>query len=176
MSQLELGEHGVYAVGQGDVTRHDINRSAQNHLHQVSRSKPIHVPTGRLTTKAFFSTLAPIQAVHTIGVYKYEIATGAEKLIAVSTAAASFTDGGDIIALGNQKLTFRGATEHPEEPMLAQVAISEPDQGSVDLKIARLQYNPEYVRRKHDVLLERFRRHRDARSTRQARQSHGEKW
>ncbi|HWN57727.1 MAG TPA: hypothetical protein VNO74_06480 [Methylomirabilota bacterium] len=135
MSQLSWSEHGVYAVGQGD---HDappiiIDRRKSTctrfHVHE-----PIHVLDWDNDDEGSFLYVGPDPSRHTIGVYKYDIATGAEKLVAVSTAAASFTDGGDIIALGSQKLTFRGAIEHPEEPMLAQVAISEPDQGSVDLK------------------------------------------
>src|ERR1700687_307616 len=135
MSQLSWSEHGVYAVGQGDHDAPPIivdrRKSTCTRFHVP---EPIHVLDWDNDDEGSFLYVAPDPSRHTIGVYKYDIATGAEKLIAVSTAAASFTDGGDLVALGNQKLTFRGAIEHPEEPMLAQVAISDPEQSSVDLK------------------------------------------
>jgi hypothetical protein len=135
MSNLSWSEHGVYAVGQGDAVAPPIiidrRKSTCTRFHVT---EPIHVLDWDSDDEGTFLYVGPDPTRHSIGVYKYDIATGAEKLIAVSTAAASFTDGGDVVALGNQKLTFRGAIEHSEKPMLAQVAISEPEQTSVDLK------------------------------------------
>ena len=135
MSQLSWSEHGIYAVGQGDAVAPPIiidrRKSTCTRFHIT---EPIHVLDWDSDDEGAFLYVGPDPTRHTIAVYKYDIATGTEKLIAVSTAAASFTDGSEVVALGSQKLTFRGAIEHPDQPMLAQVAISEPEEGSVDLK------------------------------------------
>ena len=135
MSALSWNEHGVYAVGQGDSGAPPIiidrrkSTCTKFHVHE-----PIHVLDWDSEDEGSFLYVGPDPSHHSLGVYMYNIATGAEKLMAISTTAASFTDGGDVISLGSQKLTFRGAIEHPEEPMLAQVAISQVEQSEVDLK------------------------------------------
>jgi hypothetical protein len=60
----------------------------------------------------------------------------------VSTSAASFATGSDIVTLGNQRLSFKVAIERPEVPVLAQVAVSQPDQGEVDLKSLGFETQP----------------------------------
>jgi hypothetical protein len=135
MSALSWSEHGVYAVGQGDAGAPPIiidrrkSTCTRFHVHEA-----IHVLDWDSDDEGSFLYVGPDPSHHSLGVYLYNIATGAEKLMAISTAAASFTDGGDVLSLGSQKLTFRGAIEHPEEPMVAQVAISQVEQSEVDLK------------------------------------------
>jgi hypothetical protein len=135
MSALSWSEHGVYAVGQGDAGAPPViidrrkSTCTRFHLHE-----PIHVLDWSSDDEGSFLYVGPDPSHHSLGVYMYNIATGAEKLMAISSPAASFTDGGDVISLGSQKLTFRGAIEHPEQPMLAQVAISQVEQNEVDLK------------------------------------------
>ncbi len=135
MSPLSWSTHGVYAVGQGDAGAAPIiidrrkGSCTSFHVHQ-----PIHVLDWNSDDEGTFLYVGSDPTGHSIGTYQYDIATGAEKLIAVSTGAASFTDGNDIVSLGNQKLTFRAAIEQPQAPILAQVAISEAEQGEVDVK------------------------------------------
>jgi hypothetical protein len=135
MSQLSWSEHGVYAIGQGDAGAPPIiidrRKSTCTRFHVTA---PIHVLDWNSDDEGSFLYVAPDPTRHTVGVYQYNIATGAEKLVAASSSAASFTDGSDVIALGNQQLTFRAAIERPEAPVLAQVAISEPEQSEVDVK------------------------------------------
>jgi hypothetical protein len=78
--------------------------------------------------------VAPDAARSTISVFKYDITTGEEKLLGISTGAASFTGGGNTITVGNQKLTYKMASERPEAPVLAQLAIARPEQSEVDVK------------------------------------------
>jgi hypothetical protein len=135
MSALSWSEHSVYAVGQGDAGAPpviiDRRKSTCTRFHV---REPIHVLDWSSDDEGSFLYVGPDPSHHSLGVYMYNIATGAEKLMAISSPAASFTNGGDVISLGSQKLTFRGAIEHPEEPMLAQVAISQIEQNEVDLK------------------------------------------
>ena len=135
MSQLSWSAHGVYAIAQGDAGAPpaiiDRRKGTCTRFHVT---EPIHVLDWNSDDEGVFLYVAPDATRRTVGVYQYNIGTGAEKLIAVSTSAASFTDGSDVIALGNQQLTFRTAIERPELPVLAQVAISEPEQSEVDVR------------------------------------------
>jgi hypothetical protein len=135
MSRLSWSAHGVYAIGQGDADAPpviiDRRKGTCTRFHV---SQPIHVLDWDSDDEGSFLYVGPDPTRRSIGVYQYNIATGAEKVVAVSSSAASFTDGSDVIALGNQQLTFRRAIERPGEPILAQVAISEPEQSEVDVK------------------------------------------
>jgi hypothetical protein len=135
MSQLSWSAHGVYAIGQGDASAPpviiDRRKGTCTKFHV---REPIHVLDWDSDDEGSFLYVAPDPSHHTVGVYQYNIANGAEKLVAASSGAASFTDGSDVIALGNQQLTFRVAIERPAQPLLAQVAISEPEQSEVDVK------------------------------------------
>jgi hypothetical protein len=135
MSQLSWSEHGVYAIGQGDADAPPViidrrkSTCTRFHVHE-----PIRVLAWDSDDEGSFLYVGPEPSRHTVGVYHYNIATGAEKLVGVSTSAAAFSDGSDLVTLGNQKLTFREAIERPEAAILAQVAISEPEQSEVDVK------------------------------------------
>ena len=135
MSRLSWSANGVYAIGQGDADASpviiDRRKGTCTRFHD---NEPIHVLDWDTDDEGSFLYVGPDPTRRSIGVYQYNIATGAEKLVAASSSAASFTDGSDMIALGNQQLTFRRAIERPEEPILAQVAISEPEQNEVDVK------------------------------------------
>jgi hypothetical protein len=135
MSQLSWSEHGVYAVGQGDgVAPPVIIDRRKGTCTRFHVTEPIHVLDWNSDDEGSFLYVAHDPSRSTVGVYQYNIANGAEKLVAVSTSAASYTDGGEVIALGNQNLTFRTAIEHPEQQVLAQVAISETEQSQIDVK------------------------------------------
>jgi hypothetical protein len=135
MSPLSWSTHGVYAVAQGDATTApvviDRRKSA---CHKFGRSTPVHVLSWDSEEEGSFLFVGADPTNNTIGVYRHNVETGAEKLLGVSTSAASFTPGGDIVVLGNQKLTFRMATERPQLEVLAQVAVVQSDDTQTDLK------------------------------------------
>ena len=95
--------------------------------------------------EASFLYVGPDPSRHTIGVFKYNIATGAENLMGVSTSAASFLGSSNTITLGNQKLTYKMAIERPGTPLLAQVAISRPEQSELDVKSLGFETPPEML-------------------------------
>jgi len=135
MSPLSWSAHGVYAVGQGDAGAPPviIDRRASTCTRFHVR-EPIHVLDWDKDDEGSFLYVGPDPTKHTVGVYKYDIATGDEHLIGVSTGAASFAAGSATVTLGNRDLTFARAIEHPETPVVAQVAVAQSDQGKVDLK------------------------------------------
>src|SRR5208283_4554193 len=135
MSALSWSAHGVYAVGQGDAGAPPviIDRRASTCTRFHVR-EPIHVLDWDKDDEGSFLYVGPDSLRRTIGVFKYNIATGAENLVGVSTGAAAFAGSSNTIALGNQKLTFRMAIDRPEAALLAQVAISRPEQSELDVK------------------------------------------
>ncbi|HYL60904.1 MAG TPA: hypothetical protein VEU51_18710 [Candidatus Acidoferrales bacterium] len=135
LSPLSWSLHGVYAVGQGDSSTPPvlIDRRAST-CTRFHSTKPIQVLDWDKDDEASFLYVGPDPTGHTVGVYKYNIANGAEALMGVSTAGAAFTGGGNVITLGNRTLTFPLAIEHPEKELPAQVAISQPEQSQILIK------------------------------------------
>jgi hypothetical protein len=135
MSRLSWSAHGVYAIGQGDAGAPPviIDRRASTctrfHVRQ-----PIRVLDWDTADEGSFLYVGPDPTHNTIGVFKYNIATGAEHLMGVSTGAASFAAGSDTLTLGNRDLTFTRAIERPEEPVAAQIAVAQADLTEVDVK------------------------------------------
>jgi len=146
MSALSWSAHGVYAVGQGDASAPPVILDRRNSTcTRFHVPVPIHVLDWDPDDEGSFLYVGPDPSRRTIGVFKYNIATGAENLIGVSTGAASFAGSSNTITLGNQKLTFNMAAERPEAPLLAQVAISRPEQSQVDVKSLGFDTVPEML-------------------------------
>src|SRR5208283_3198375 len=104
MSALSWSAHGVYAVGQGDAGAPPVILDRRNSTCTI-----FHVPV-------------PIHVLDwdedDEGSFLY---VGPDSLRRT-------------IGLGNQKLTFRMAIDRPEAALLAQVAISRPEQSELDVK------------------------------------------
>jgi len=146
MSALSWSAHGVYAVGQGDAGAPPVivDRRASTctrfHVRQ-----PIQVLDWDKNDEGSFLYVGPDPTRHTIGVFKYNIATGDEHLMGVSTGAASFATGSDTVTLGNRELTFARAIERPEMPIPAQVAVSQSEKAQVDVKSLGFETWPEML-------------------------------
>lgn len=146
MSALSWSAHGVYAVGQGDAGAPPIiiDRRASTctrfHVRQ-----PIHVLDWDKDDEGSFLYVGSDPSRHTLGVFKYNIATGAEHLIGVSTGAASFAVGGNTVTLGNRQLSFKQAIDRPRMPVVAQVAIAHADLAQVDVKSLGFETWPEML-------------------------------
>jgi hypothetical protein len=146
MSALSWSAHGVYAVGQGDAGAPPVILDRRNSTcTKFHVPVPIHVLDWDQDDEGSFLYVGPDASRRTIGVFKYNIATGTEDLLGISTGAASFIGSSNTITLGNQKLTFRMAIEHPEAPLLAQLAISRPEQGELDVKSLGFDTMPEML-------------------------------
>jgi len=135
MSRLSWSAHGVYAIGQGDAGAPPviIDRRAST-CTRFHVPQPIRVLDWDTADEGSFLYVGPDPTRHTIGVFKYNIATGAEHLMGVSTGAASFAAGSDTLTLGNRELTFTRAIDRPEDPVVAQVAVAQADLTEVDVK------------------------------------------
>lgn len=146
MSALSWSAHGVYAVGQGDAGAPPVilDRRASTCTRFHVRA-PIHVLDWDPNDEGSFLYVGPDPTHHTIGLYKYDIATGDEHLMGVSTGAAAFAKGSGTVTLGNQELSFKRAIELPEGSVLAQIAITHPDQAQVDVKALGFETVPEML-------------------------------
>ena len=146
MSALSWSAHGVYAVGQGDAGAPPvvIDRRASTCTRFHVR-EPIRVLDWDKNDEGSFLYVAPDPTGHTIGVFKYNIATGADHLMGVSTGAASFASGSDTVTLGNRELSFKTAIERPREPVTAQVAVAQADLTEVDVKSLGFDTWPEML-------------------------------
>jgi len=146
MSALSWSAHGVYAVGQGDSGAPPVIIDRRNSTcSRFHVRQPIHVLDWDADDEGSFLYVGPDPSRHTIGVFKYNVATGAEHLMGVSTGAASFAAGSDTVTLGNRELSFKQAIERPEAPVPAQVAIAQSEQDRVDVKALGFDTWPEML-------------------------------
>jgi hypothetical protein len=146
MSSLSWSAHGVYAVAQGDAGDPPviIDRRAST-CTRFHVPQPIHVLDWDKDDEGSFLYVGSDPTRHTIGVFKYDIATGAEHLMGVSTGAASFTAGSSTVTLGNRELSFKQAIERPEAPVVTQVAVAQADLTKVDVKSLGFDSWPEML-------------------------------
>jgi hypothetical protein len=143
MSPLSWSAHGVYAVGQGDADTPPviIDRRASTCKRFHVRS-PIHVLDWDRDDEGTFLYVGPDPTHNTVGVYKYDIESGDEHLMGISTSAAAFSAAGDTVTLGNQGLTFKKAIERPQIQVLAEVAVAKSEEEEVDMKPLGFQTEP----------------------------------
>jgi hypothetical protein len=135
MSPLSWSANAVFAVGSGDREVPPIIIDRRNsECRQFGAVGPIRVLDWDEDEEGTFLYIKPDPMTGSSAVYRYNIDTGHEKQVAISTGAAAFTSGGTVIVEGNQSLTLRMAAERPNEPLHAQIAISQPEQGEVQFK------------------------------------------
>ena len=116
--------------------------------------EPIHVLDWDKDDEGSFLYVGPDPTHRTIGVFKYNIATGAEHLMGASTGAASFSSGSDTVTLGDRDLTFTRAIERPEKPVrrASRDRASRPD--SDRCEVAGLRHVAGNARAEHDGVFE----------------------
>ena len=135
MSPLSWSPNSVYAIGQGDAHAPPIlidRRKSQ--CFRFGTVGPIRVLDWDRNEEGTFLYVAPDASGRSVGIYRHSIESNADKLIGISSGAAALSNGGESIVLGNQQLTFRLAVEKPNQPLPAQVALSDPDLAQVNMK------------------------------------------
>jgi hypothetical protein len=146
MSHLSWSAHGVYAIGQGDAETPPVMIDRRNSTcARFHMRTPIHVLDWDTENEGTFLYVGPDPSDHTVGVYKYDIPSGAEHLMGISTSAAAFSAAGDTITLGNQALTFKKVVDRPQMQVLAEVAVAKSEEGQVDVKSIGFQTTPEML-------------------------------
>lgn len=134
MSIMQWSPHGVYAVGMGDQNAPpvllDRRKSTCTPLHVAA---PVQVIGWEPEREDAFLFVQMADG-KTRSVFEHDIASGKDRLIAVSSSAASYVGNGPILAFGNQKLTWKTLAINPMEAVIAELAIFDPDKPEIDLK------------------------------------------
>ncbi|MGH7778198.1 MAG: hypothetical protein ACREQR_00010 [Candidatus Binataceae bacterium] len=109
---------------------------------RLNANAPVRVLGWNPVDESSFLYVQPIPASKSLGVYEHELATGRDKTIAVSSGAAAYAASGAVLALGNQKLTYKLIDTTPFIPVTAELAIFDPDQPEIDIKQLGFQSVP----------------------------------
>lgn len=129
LSHLSWSPSGRFAIGDGDPqTPPVLIDRARNFCAVLHSNEPITVLGWSPQSDSFLYSAA---SARTIGAFRYGLATGTSALIAVASTAAAFTSSGEILALGNQDLSWRRVAEAPDAPVLSELATFEPQMGEV---------------------------------------------
>jgi len=134
ISALQWSPSGVYAVGMGDSTARPIlvDRRRSTCV-PLSATAPVNVLSWEPEGENAFLFVQTVNG-RNRGVFEHDISSGKDRLIAVSSGAASYVGNGPILAFGNQKLTWKMIADHPLEPVIAELAIFDPDKPEIDVR------------------------------------------
>lgn len=141
MSQLSWSPDGIVAVGSGDADAPPIIIDrAKESCQRINAKVPLRVIDWAHDSKSFlYQETNP--SIGT-GIYRYDLANGAVRLVAISSGAAAFVGNDQVLALGNGALTFRGAQYAPDGPIRAEVALSNPSGSDTDVESLGFNVTP----------------------------------
>jgi hypothetical protein len=138
MSQLSWSPDGMMAVSAGDADAPAvIVDRAKESCQRFNAQPPVRVLDWAHDSKSFLYQETN-RSIGT-GLYRYDLASGKPRLVAISSGAAAFVGNDQVLALGSGSLTFRGAQFAPDGPIRAEVALSNPT-GS-DTEVQSLGFN-----------------------------------
>ncbi|HXN87310.1 MAG TPA: hypothetical protein VN867_14645 [Candidatus Binataceae bacterium] len=141
MSKLDWSPKGNYAVGAGDLKAPPIliDREKES-CERINAKAPLRVLGWSHDSKAFL--YQETNLIIGTGLYRYDIATHAVRLVAISSGAAVFVSDDQVLALGNSTLTFRKAQYAPDEPLPTEVALSSADGSATDVQRIGFEVTP----------------------------------
>src|SRR5260370_156673 len=131
LSRLSWSPNRRLAVAQGDVRAPValIDYTAQT-CQKLNIATPIKVLGWSPDSTAFIYTAPNVDA-RSVGIFRYELATGAITLVAVSSSAAAFTSDGAIIAVVNRELSWRRVAAQPQAHEKGEIAAFDPKQSEI---------------------------------------------
>ncbi len=121
LSRLSWAPDGRYAVGEGDAVAPPvlIDRNGPS-CRPLNGNRPIHVLDWSPDGKSFL--YAGQGQTGETAAYRYDLATGTARLVAVASDAAMFTASGNVLALGSSRLTLQQVESMPNTPARAELA------------------------------------------------------
>jgi hypothetical protein len=126
LSRLSWSPNRRLAVAQGDVQAPVALIDYTAHICQkLNIATPIKVLGWSPDSTAFIYTAPNVDA-RSVGIFRYELATGAITLVAVSSSAAAFASDGAIIAVVNRELTWRRVAAQPQAKVKVEIAAFDP--------------------------------------------------
>jgi len=131
LSRLSWSPNGRLAVAQGDVQAPValIDYTAKT-CQQLNIATPMKVLGWSPDSTAFIYT-APNVVARSIGIFRYELASQAITLIAVSSSAAAYASNGAIFAVVNRELTWRRVAAQPQAKVKVEIAAFDPRQSEI---------------------------------------------
>jgi len=131
LSRLSWSPNRRLAVAQGDVQAPVALIDYTAHICQkLNIATPMKVLGWSPDSTAFIYTGPNVDA-RSIGIFRYELATGAITLVAVSSSAAAYSNNGAIIAVVNRELTWRRAAAQPQAKVKVEIAAFDPKQSEI---------------------------------------------
>jgi hypothetical protein len=131
LSRLSWSPNGRLAVAQGDVQAPAalIDLTAQT-CQKLNIATPIKLLGWSPDSTAFIYTAPNVDA-RSVGIFRYELATGASTLVAVSSSAAAYASDGAIIAVVNRELSWRRVAAQPQAKVKIEIAAFDPKQSEI---------------------------------------------
>jgi hypothetical protein len=125
MSQLSWSPDGLVAVGSGDAEALPtiIDRGKES-CRRINAPTTLRVLDWAHDSKSFL--YEETERTPGTAAYRFDLASGAARLVAISSGAAAFVSDDQVLALGNGALTFRDAQRAPDGPVRAELALSNP--------------------------------------------------
>src|SRR5579871_4731466 len=141
MSPLSWSPDGTFAVGTGDASAQPviIDRSKES-CQRTNAQAPIRVLDWAHDSKSFL--FEEINRTAGTATYRYDLATGMARLVAIASGAAAFVGNDQVLALGDGALTFREAQNAPEAPVRAEVALSNPMGTNTEVQLLGFNTTP----------------------------------
>ncbi|HKN00128.1 MAG TPA: hypothetical protein VJX23_06395 [Candidatus Binataceae bacterium] len=135
MSVLQWSPDGAYAVSMGDeMTAPVLIDRRKSTCTPLRATPPVRVLSWEPEDESAFLYVQPATGGKSRGVFEHDISSGKDRLIAVSSGAASYVGNGPILAYGNQRLTWKLLDNAPLAPVVAELAIFDPDKPEIDIK------------------------------------------
>ena len=95
---------------------------------------PVRVLSWEPQDESSFLYVEPVANNRTRTVFEHDLKTGVDRLVAITSGAASYVGNGPILAFGNQKLNLTMLEKDPIIAEEAELAILDPDKPEIDIK------------------------------------------
>jgi hypothetical protein len=131
LSRLSWSQNGRLAVAQGDdqAPAALVDYTAQT-CEKLNIATPVKVLGWSPDSTAFIYTALNVDT-RSIGIFRYELASRASTLVAVSSSAAAYASDGAIIAVVNRELSWRRVAAQPQAKVKVEIAAFDAKQSEI---------------------------------------------
>ena len=146
LSALSFSPDAKWVVAQGDQKAPPVLIDLPNEAcTPLARREPIRVIAWAPDSSAFLYVASGPERVP--GIFRYNRASGNSTVITIASGAAAYASDGTLIAVGNDRLTWRAAASAPQKPIGAQIALWPIGQQELTLNSLGFETTPELLAR-----------------------------
>jgi hypothetical protein len=131
LSRLTFSPNSNYAVSAGDSSAPPALADLRKGSCITLKGLPIDTLGWSPQGDAFI--YATTAGTRSRGVFRYDVAEGRATQVAISSSAAAWTSSGNILALGNEQLTWQKAARAPNARIPAHLALLDPTMSQVQI-------------------------------------------